>query len=252
MARSYGVGQYRTGEAHQIVHDRMAVLNGTRRGVVFCHGATGSAHGWVGPSTAKQIRALSAAGYPIISADLSDPIYARSNWGNDDHIDAIGDARSYLEANFGAKADKVILFASSMGTAGALAYAKQNLSTVLVVAAQIPVLDVNAMYVSDAGGFRSDIETAYGITYPTAIPDIADHSPVAFGASDLLNLPVGLWTSTDDNIASDTSDAQAWINAGAAGADVTLTDIGAVGHTSTGATLPPEIVQYIDDHGGRA
>lgn len=244
---SYGVGQYRTSEAHWLIVGRGVLRNGTRRGIVFCHGATGNASSWRAADNADKVRALAAAGYLVISADISAAAYGGANWGNADHIDAIGDAVTYLRSTFGASASPVGVFGSSMGACGALAYAKANLADVFAVAGQIPVLDVDDIYQNNKGGFRASIGTAYGVTYPTSLGDLSDHEAVSFSAPDLAGLPVHLWCASNDSVASTTATATAWDGAGST---KTVTNLGAVGHDA-GTVDAQQVVQFFDDNGGR-
>lgn len=249
MFRSRGVSAYRASEAHVLLADRFWKPDGSRRGVIFAHGVSGTADDWTGGGVVNQLRAIIAAGYPVLSADLCVGSGGQ-NWGNDDHIDAMDDARAFLVAQ-GAAADMVGVFASSMGAAGALGWARQHLADVFAVAAQIPTLDLDAIYQGNLGGFRAQVGTAHGVTYPTALPNLATHSPVAFGATDLLDLPIGLWTSATDPTATNTAAAQAWAAGAHAGADLTITDLGDVGHSA--ATVDPDdVVAFLDDAGGRA
>jgi hypothetical protein len=249
LVYSRGVGQYRASEVHNAVLDRMYKPNGTRRGVIFCHGvgqtADSNIHG--AGTNADKILALAAAGYPVLCCDLSASAYAGANWGNNDMIAAIGAAWTYLKSPFGAKTDTVGLYGSSMGACG-LAWVRANLSSVFAAGFSIPVLDVNDIYQNDKGGLRAGIGTAYGVTFPASLGDLSTHSPVNFGPSDLASLPLGLWPSSDDPVASNTASCQAWDGRGAT---VTVTDLGAVGHTS--ATVDPQqVVAFFDTHGGRA
>lgn len=223
--------------------DRLYHYGGVRRGVVFCHGAAGTGDG--GEAT---VQALVNAGYPVICADLSAAAYSGSNWGNADHIDAIGDAWAYLTGTYGAKTDKVLLFGMSMGVTGALAYARAFPSTVQAVAGGLPALDVDDIYQNDKGGFRAAIGTAYGTVWPLSLGDLSANSPVAFSAAALSGQTVRLWAASDDPVASTTAACNTW---GGKGATLTVTDMGAVGHDA-GAVPLADVVQFFDDNGGRS
>lgn len=240
---SRSVGGYRTSEIAVARFDRLYHYGGTRRGVVFCHGAAGTGDG--GEATVQR---LVDAGYPVMCADLSAAAYAGSNWGNADHIDAIGDAWAYLVSAYGAKTDKVLLFGLSMGVAGALAYARAFPSTVLAVAGGVPVLDVDDIYQNNKGSHRATIGTAYGVTHPTSLGDLSTNSPVAFSSSALAGQTVRLWAASNDPVASTTAACTTW---GGKGATLTVTDLGAVGHDAAAVPLA-DVVQFFDTAGGRA
>jgi hypothetical protein len=237
------------GEVHVAVLDRMHKPNGSRRGIIFCHGVgqTADSNVYGVGANADKILALVAAGYPVLCCDLSASTYAGANWGNDDMIAAIGAAWTYLKAPVGAKPDQVGFYGSSMGACG-LAWVRANRSSVFAAGFSIPALDVNDIYQNDKGALGAGIGTAYGVTFPAPLGDLSTHSPVNFGPSDLASLPLGLWTSSDDPVASTTAACKAWDGRGAA---VTITDVGAVGHTS--ATVDPQqVLAFFDAHGGRS
>lgn len=247
---SRAVGAYRAAEISNVITDRTFHPNGGRRGIIFCHGVSSGGDDQIrAGNSADKILALVAAGYPVIAADLCGAAYSPGqNWANDDHIAAIAAAWAYLKAPGGAKVDKVGLYCASMGAAGALAWARANLASCFAVAGVIPVLDVDANYQgATKTSFRSQIETAYAIAYPTAIPSIATHSPVAFGSADLAGLPVRVWASSTDTTAATPAEATTW---GGKGATLTVTDIGTNGHDASFADAQ-QVLQFFDDNGGR-
>lgn len=236
-----GVGQYRASERHVGWFDRSYVPNGTRRGIVWCHGSLQNA-------TSVRPEAFAAAGYPVITADLCAAAYSLRNWANDDHIDAIGDAVTYLTGTLGAKTDKVCLYGVSMGAAGALAWARANLSSVAACTVVLPVLDIDDIYQNDKNSLRASIGTAYGVTYPTSLGDLSTHAPVSFGASDLAGLPLKMWASSDDPIASTTASCTSWDGKGAT---KTVVDLGAVAHDGSSISYA-DVVAFFDANGGRS
>lgn len=248
VCTSRGTGQYRASESHQFIFDRMYKPTQSRRGVIFVHGVSGVAGSWQAAPIQDKVLALAAAGYPVISADLSSATYSGANWANADHLSAIDAAWSYLKSALGAKTDKVLLYGSSMGATGALAWAKANLSTVLAIGCTIPCLDIDDIYQNDKGSLRAGIGTAYGVTFPTSLGDLTTHAPVSFGSTALAGLPLRLWSASNDPIASTTAVCQSW---GGKGATLTVTDLGAVGHDATTANAQ-QLVQFFDDNGGRA
>lgn len=250
---SRGVGQYRASEIHTLIASRTYKPDATRRGVIFCHGVGGSGDSWSQATVSTKIIALAEAGYPVLCCDLSAVTYSGSNWADNDHIAAITDAWTYLKSPFGAQTDKVGLLGASMGVAGALAWARANLSECYAVAGLVPVLDVNDIYVNDKSGLRAGIGTAYAITYPAAMSTSAQapmsaHDPTQFGTTALAGLPLRLWTSSDDPVASTTAVATTWGGKGAT--PYTVTDLGAVGHVATTASAA-QVVEFFDDSGGR-
>jgi hypothetical protein len=250
---SRGSNAYRASEIHQLIAGTAYKPSATQRGIIFCHGVGGDWSTWTQAAVVDKVKAVAEAGYPVISCDLSAAAYSGANWGNADHIDAIDDAWEYAKTTFGFKTDKVGLLATSMGVAGALAWAAANLTECFAVAGMIPVLDVNDIYVNDKGSLRAGIGTAYGITHPAAMSTSAEapmsaHDPTQFGSTALNGLPVRLWTASDDTIASTTAAATTWAGKGAT---LTVTDLGAVGHAATSVSAS-QVVQFLDDNGGRS
>lgn len=236
------VGTYRVSEICVGFFPRL-YQPGTRRGIIYCHSV--GADGDQGFGSDKSL-ALAQAGYPVISCDLGAAAYSGATWGNDDSITAMDSAFTYLTTVFGARTDVVGIHGISMGATTGLAWARQNLASVFAATFGIPCLDVDDIYQNDKGGLQAGIATAYGIAFPTAIPDIEIHSATSFAATDLAGLPLKLWCSSDDTVASTTAVATAWDGAGA---DKTVVDLGAVGHATTGMTTAA-VVKFFDDNGG--
>lgn len=243
-----GVDLYRTSEVHCFIRPR-TFTPGTRYGVIFGHGVGQGGDNFVrNPgSLTDKLWALADAGYPVMTADLSAATYAGANWGNTDHIAAVGAAYTYLTTAGEAKPGRVFVFGSSMGTL-ALNWVRQNKALVAAFAASIPVLDPNDIYVNDKAGHRVTLEAAWAVTYPaplTATPAL--YQPVYYAAGDLSGLPVRLWPSANDPIASPTAQCQTWDGAGAV---KTVTDLGNVGHDPT-VMQPQQLVGFFDANGGR-
>jgi pimeloyl-ACP methyl ester carboxylesterase len=217
---------------------------GTRRGVMVTHGAGILAASYLDTTYRRPLDALARAGYPCLAIDAG----GASTWGNDTAIAAIQTDVSVLTGTtVGAKSDKVFIYGGSMGAITALNWARQHPTMIGAIALTIPALDLDNIYQNNKGGFQASIGTAYGVAYPTAIPGLTTHSPVAYPTD--VTFPLKLWASSDDPIASNTAACQAW--ASAVGANVTVVDLGARGHN--GSTTPPDdIVAFFDANGGRS
>lgn len=187
LSQSRGVAQYRASEVHVGIFDRMYKPNGTRRGVVAIHGAGATADSATNPGNV--VREIAAAGYPVLQCDLAAAQYNYQNWANDDHLDAIGDARDYLVNTFGAKDEPVLLFGNSMGGLGSCAWARANLADVLAAAIVVPVLDINYCYQQDAGnGLRAGIGNAWGRGVSTVAAGSNNVNTSTFAGSGTLNV----------------------------------------------------------------
>lgn len=247
MLTSYAVGQYRAGESSVTACPRSYPVNNTRRGVLVAHGAGETSLNWLNPLAVGALQALTNYGYPCLACDFGT---TTTNFGNDDSITATGAGWTFLKAGgINAKTDKVILVGGSMGALTALNWARQNLSQVACVVLLCPALDLNDAYANNRGGYQSAIGTAYGVTYPTPLPGLATHSPMAYAMGDLGSLPIGLFPSDDDATASNTAACQTFAASGV-GSNITVTSVGAIGHNWHSINLETAgIMRFIDTYG---
>jgi hypothetical protein len=153
-----------------------------------------------------------------------------------------GGANGTFAMGGGACTDKFLIYAGSMGALVALNYLISLATPGNVcagVALAIPSLDLDDIYQNDKGGFRAAIGSAYGVTFPTALPNLATHSPVAYAAGNKakLTMPIKIWASSNDTASSDTAACQTW--ATSVGSNVTVVDMGALGHGTTPSAFPP-------------
>jgi alpha-beta hydrolase superfamily lysophospholipase len=303
-------------------------------GVILAHPAGGNAStGQITPYNAF-VEALASAGYPVHGGDLCAATYKSAvgtlvgawgtqcfNFGNADHISAIGSAFTRLVA-MGAKSGKFYGFGASMGTMGLLNYAKANPANIGGLVLYIPPLDLVSVYLNlfsfagNATTYVVPFATAYGLaapvthascTWTTAAATITDasatsaingyyvlapgipvgttvlsvsgstvnlsatptgagtsasvtyaappsgaqlsaSSPAVWGASTLAGIPIQIFASDNDPVASNTAACQAW----AAGqSNITVTSMGAVGHSLPTSRNPQEVVGFFDANGGR-
>lgn len=225
---SYGKGRYAPSEAHVLIAPGNYIPNGKIPGVLWAHGAGGNAISAKDPSFKYRYDPFGLY-FPTLACDFgTNP----SNMGNDDAIASVSPAKAYLQSSTSecfAKVGSVFLVGSSMGALTCLNWARQNVSSVKAIALFIPALDLDDIYQNDKAGLRNDIETAYGITYPTPIPNLNTHSPVAYPA-DVAGIPIRIWASDDDPWGSATAVCQAWSTA-VGGSTVTVFSVGSVQHT---------------------
>lgn len=107
-------------------------------------------------------------------------------------------------------------------------------------------------------GFGSTLVNAYGDVWPNLLSgaQLAANSPVVWAkTAGGLTVPVKIWASDNDFLASNTAACQAFASAvGAAGGGNTnplVESLGSVGH-SVGSLNPVEILQWFDANGGRS
>lgn len=113
--------------------------------------------------------ALAKAGIPSVAGVMGGDVFA-----NDPHMTRITAAKTYLTSNSQASPSKVHLIGISMGAGAAIRWASQNPTLVASVTAIIPMVNISDIYVNDKLGQRAAIGTAWGVTYPTALPAGAD------------------------------------------------------------------------------
>jgi pimeloyl-ACP methyl ester carboxylesterase len=254
IVTSLSTGVYRASERALIVADRFYKPDGKTRGCLYFHGAaTTGAPAVLDPQFSDKPNAIAAAGFPVCACDFGDPGQASGttslvSFGTDNSITSTASAKTFLQAaqangqltgGVGCKTDKFFAYGGSMGSLPLLSYLislANPASVCAAVALAIPVLDVDDAYQADKGGFRATIGAAYGVTFPTALPAIATHSPVAYNPPDLakLSMPITIWSASDDPLASPTAQCRTWARKVP---NATVVDLGAVGHSGT--TVPP-------------
>lgn len=112
---------------------------------------------------------LTLAGFPCLSIQMGGSLYA-----NDVTMDNIEAGIEYLSEAAGVPADKVHLLGVSMGGGTALRFASLNPERALSVTGLIPMVNIIHAYENNVLGLRAAIGTAWGVTYPTPLPEGAD------------------------------------------------------------------------------
>jgi pimeloyl-ACP methyl ester carboxylesterase len=251
------LGLYRIGEYDDQIFPRIST--GSRYGVVYAHSAGSCV--WQDQNAAlvpSLLEACANANYPVHHGDLCGSAYvvptgtynrACYNYGNSDHVAAIGASFTQLQA-MGAKTSKFYGLGASMGSLGMLNYAFANPTKVAAMHLFLPTFDLAALYSSVGSPANGYIATAYGVTYPTAISqaNLNQYSPAVWGAAALSGIPIQIYASDNDTIGATTAQCQTW----AAGqSNITVTSMGAIGHTVPLGFNPQTIVQFFDNNGGR-
>lgn len=219
---SYGVGQYRASEGHLFIGSRRYKPDATKRAIVVCppRGQTASeasANGWAG----AVLSALAEEGYPLLAIDGG----GSTAHGNAASATAIGQAKTYAASAFGAKSDKIGLFATSMGSLAALRYAMDNPTLVSCACLGVPNLDLQDVHDVTRTDLASEIETAHGGA-PGYATYLSAYNPASHAAS-FTTLPMQLhYASNDSNFTAGIASTFAT----ATGAEAI--NLGAVGHTA--------------------
>lgn len=227
LIRNTGLGRVRAGEMDAHVIPWRYPRDGSRRAVIWLHGAGGDYR--VGPIEMGLMDKLYC---PWVCADLGG-----LTWMGSTLVTAVDQAHAWAVANLGAAADKVILWGGSMGGANALYYALEHPENVAAVAGGIPALDPEYVRANNVGGFQASIEAVHGAgTVP------ADQQVYQRGAEWDSSVPGHLWYSENDGYTPLASTTEFLSESG-----VTGTSLGAVGHSylSTSASAAAD---FLIDH----
>jgi hypothetical protein len=158
-------------------------------------------------------------------------------WANDFAIAEIDALVARAAADPNIDASKVLLHGGSQGSLHALAWGMRNAARVAAIACPLPIPSLAAMHDSPgAPSYAAEIEAAYGnlAGYQAAV---ASHDPDQNRAA--FTMPIGFWYSNNDPTAPP---APALAFAAAVGASVT--DMGAIGH-STNAAFADEAAEFL-------
>lgn len=205
--------------------------SGRAPALVYCHGSGDTTTTVLGKPSQKALVDGLAQRYAVTVADLGGQV-----WGNDTHVARIGEAVAHIQAVTGATS-RVVLVAGSMGTLGALGYARAHPERVRAIAAIIPALDLQSLLAVAA----ADINAAYPPAYVDAVHG-PTHSPVKYAAALAPGVPIHLWTASNDTLALPAT-AAAFVAARPA---TGRTDVGALGHSEAAvAAATPGILDWL-------
>jgi dienelactone hydrolase len=117
---------------------------------------------------------LASNGIPCITGQMGSQA-SGNDFANDEGMSRVTAAISTLQAAVpGCATDKAVLGGLSMGGGTAARYAMLNPASVAAVYGIIPMADISDIYVNNRAGVQAEIGTAWGVTYPTALPSGAD------------------------------------------------------------------------------
>lgn len=172
-----------------------------RYGVVLLHGA-GTPTAFAGstwPNADRLAAAIANAGIPAIAPmDTATPLTAVDLWANDAHMTRVGEAQAAL-SSLGSSSVKCHLIGLSMGAGAAIRWASQNPTKVASVVGIIPLSNIDYMYQNDISSARAAIGTAWGVSYPAALPG-GSNLATAGAVLATNNIPVRLYYSSVDTL----------------------------------------------------
>lgn len=162
-------------------------------GAVLLHGSSapiqyGVVNSWASGALAGLI---AKEGIPCIAAEMSGQAF-----GNAAAMTDITNAITYMGAQLGTPTTKAHLIGISMGAYTGLRYAITNPTKVASFTGIIPLCDLDYIYQNNVAGLRAQIGTAWGVTYPAALPAGAIISSTAAALAG--NIPSRLYYSTVD------------------------------------------------------
>lgn len=143
--------------------------------VVLLHGAGENAeflHSTTQMASVKLAAYLAKSGIPCIAGDMG----GAYTFANDTNMTRITSAVAAVRSAFpSCRQDKVVLLGVSMGGGAAARWAQQNPTQVAGSIGLIPAYDLDDVYQNNRAGLRALIGTAWGVTYPTALPSGANY-----------------------------------------------------------------------------
>lgn len=131
----------------------------TRYPMLTGHGAGGD-HSVAGNYGQQAIvpKILTTRGMIDITADYGGP----HTWANDASMNAMTQAFNHLQNNTEAKKGKVLLRGGSMAGLQALVWAAANPTKVAAICIDLPVIDLEEIWWANMGGYKANINAAYG------------------------------------------------------------------------------------------
>lgn len=214
----YSVGTYQSGESQVLTVANNTPRNGTRKGLIICHGHNATATQFEQDSQAQSIfvKAAADAGMIVLSIDAA----GQQAFGNSAVMTAITNAYNWLTGAGGAATGKVGLMGWSMGGLSVLNWIKRNAAKCGPAWLWTPVSDLdffhnagysapystgytNTTYSGSAGnvapgGFAAEIDTAYGGNYAANSVGFRVHDEYASWAG--IGVPIKVCAPPDDNV----------------------------------------------------
>lgn len=236
-----GVGWAHTGEGFHIRGPRAAWWPRMQPVpvIIYCHGATGVTSTVLShPEEMHIIYELSKFAVVLIS-DLGGDTY-----NNDTAIARLEEARLSLASLNIDTSQPIGLVGASMGAGVSLAYARAFPSKVAYVAGIIPFLDIADVRDNNRGGLAAGINAAYGGLYVDSTHG-PTHSPVRFATGLPTDLPIALWTASNDTYTVPAT-ATEFTNLRP---QTVRTDVGALDHTMAAiAASTSGVVSFCKEH----
>lgn len=241
ITSSRRTGAVASGVEHLLMVPSGWTGDGSKMGLVYLHGATGTSRQMVDGVTYPAFKALLqvivAAGYPLLGVTTGD------TWGNDTAMTRIDAAKTYLQSTVGAKAGAIGLIGGSMGGANVLNWCKRNLASTACAVNLVPTSDISDMATNNRGGLTTNINAAYSGGWSEGTYGAA-RNPVTFAAAgDLAGLDYLAFGATSDAVCLPATVEAVCTSIGGT---ATYTEV-AGDHNSSMANIPPQdIVDFLN------
>lgn len=170
---------------YDLIYDRGHYPGRSEIPIVFCHGSGENATTTMSNPYSNHMMNVLARRNKVVAGD-----FGGQTWGNDTAISRIDEAVSYVGGS-------AILIGASMGACSALNYTRAHPTKVLAVAGIIPLLDLSTLI---SLGYTAQINAAYPPAYDDEVHG-PTHSPVQYAQTLPEDLPIALWTSSNDPLA---------------------------------------------------
>lgn len=186
--QSSGRGRYVADEDDSVCGDLRTWMRQPTQGVIYCHGSGETAQSAI--NGARFLMRSVGRFFTIHVGDLG-----FQNWGGPTGVQRVEQAVAYLRSNWNVSG-KVALIGGSMGGATALAYTYAHPEEVSCVAGVVPLTNIATVRANPYIASRwPEIDAIYG-SPPDA--DYDGHSPITFATELPEDLPIRIWSSTDD------------------------------------------------------
>lgn len=235
-----GIGSWKTGAVWAIAQPR--VMKTLLPGVVFCPGGPGDAAAWYHTpgSGHKKLVDKVAEKFPVMIMNDVGSAYGNAS----DRADFLA-AKAFLQAQPGViPTGPVGTITWSQGFNQATTVSRNNANTVACIAGITPSVDLEDLRTFNRPGgsstMRSQIDTAWGVTYPAPLP--AGANPMQYPPT----CPFKIWGSDwDDVCVWSTLQAMCSTNNGYGPVDV-----GDNGHSdlTVGQVNPDEVIAFLSRH----
>lgn len=213
----------------------------SRRLLMGCHGATGSAG--LGPQqTPYEHQAITdKTGVPMVFPDLSGAPGGAAAWGNASSLTKVDNAWTAAQTELGVKSDKLLMWGESMGLTTALCYLMANPTKVAAIAGLLPCVNISDIQANNRGGLGASVDTAYAAAWAASA---ATKDPfLNMTAIRNTGVPMLLYYSTTDTVALP-GFAQTFANT----VNCRMESLGAIGHAVPSSVDSTAVASFFQNY----